>query len=198
MADHAAAKILGLHPSFVAVALSCSSAKLCRMKSPRLITAILDRRPALGRALLWSWVFPSVAVMSGCQLRAPVKPYVGNWVMKGQATGKTNGPARLLMTLQLQTSHHHLEGILLRPEHFHEEDDGTFNGITPHVHQVLITGQRRNHPLFDLTVGERWDRFFLPVMLVDQDHLVVAGFPGAVPPWRFERVQKLPTLDLPN
>jgi hypothetical protein len=74
-------------------------------------------------------------------------------------------------------------------------------GITPQVHSVLNTGQPRNHPLFDLPVGQCSSREFLPMRLIDPDHLVLvalAGFAGVVSSWQFGMVQKLPTLDLPH
>jgi hypothetical protein len=35
---------------------------------------------------------------------------------------------------------------------------------------------------------------YAPIMLVDADHLVLGGFPGTVPPWRFDRVKTLPDV----
>jgi hypothetical protein len=133
----------------------------------------------------------------GCLRRAPLKPYVGNWVLNASPTGATTSTTHPIMTLALVVRQRRLQGSLVRPGHLTEEADGTYHSLSSTVTTFTVVGQRSNHPLLDLTLKDAASHTdHLPIMLIDTEHLVVGGFPGSVPPWRFEKVKTLPPLEL--
>jgi hypothetical protein len=135
--------------------------------------------------------------LAGCHLRPNLKPYAGQWVLNARPTGDgTQNGSLPLMTLKLEQHHHQLTGILLSPQYFDEKADGTFNSVKTPLKSRAVTGVRWDRPQLDLAIGEHPDREYLPIMLADPDHLILAGFHGHVPPWRFERVTSLPDLQI--
>jgi hypothetical protein len=138
----------------------------------------------------------SVVLLTGCVHRPPLKPYVGSWVLNANRTGDDTRGTYPIMTLQLTEHHHTLKGQLVCPIHMTEEPDGSFHDLELPMETRNIDGVRFNRPLFDIRFQHESSTEHAPLMLIDADHLVLGGFPGAVPPWRFERVKTLPNLEV--
>jgi len=132
----------------------------------------------------------------GCIHRPALKPYTGTWTLRGNRTGEDANITHPIMAMQIAIRHHKLKGCLVQPSHFTEEVDGSFQHLELPLKTSVIDGERFSHPLFDILLKEPQHVEYIPIMLVDKDHLVMGGFPGLVPPWRFERVPQLPNLDI--
>jgi hypothetical protein len=138
----------------------------------------------------------SVLLLTGCVHRPPLKPYVGTWVLNANRTGDDTQGTYPMMTLELREHHHTLKGQLVSPNKFNEETDGSFHDLEPPLKTRIIEGVRFNRPLFDIRYRDEGFIVYAPLMLIDADHLVLGGFPGVVPPWRFQRVKTLPNLEI--
>ena len=140
--------------------------------------------------------FALVVLLMGCVHRPPLKPYVGTWVLNANRTGDDTRSTHPIMTLQLTEHHHTLKGQLACPSHFTEETDGSFHDLELPTEVRTVDGVRFGHPLFDIRYRHGSSTEYAPIMLIDSDHLAFGGFPGSVPPWRFQRVKILPNLEI--
>lgn len=138
----------------------------------------------------------SVVLLTGCVHRPPVKPYTGTWVLSANRTGDDTRGTYPIMTLQLAEYHHTLKGQLVCPSHMTEEPDGSFHNLELPMETRTVDGVRFSQPLFDIRFRHKSSTEYVPLMLIDADHLVLGGFPGSVPPWRFERVETMPSLEV--
>jgi len=137
-----------------------------------------------------------LSALIGCIHRPPLTPYTGVWVLSASRTGDDVNNTHPIMAMQMRVLHRKLQGELVRPSHYTEEADGSFNQLELPLKTSVIDGERFNHPLLDIRLKQANNAEYIRIMLIDNDHLVMGGFPGSVPPWRFERVQQLPKLDL--
>jgi len=142
------------------------------------------------------FVLLPLGALIGCIHRPPLTPYAGNWVLNASRTGEDVHSTHPIMTMEVSVHHHTLYGTLVRPSHITEEADGSFHHLQLPLKTSIIDGEQFNHPLFDIRLKDADHVEYLPIMLIDKDHLVMGGFPGLVPPWRFERVTRLPTMDM--
>ncbi len=142
--------------------------------------------------------FASVVLLTGCVHRPPLKPYVGTWVLNAKRTGDDTRATYPMMTLQLSEHHRTLKGQLVSPSKFTEDLDGSFHGPELPLKTRIIEDVRFNHPLFDVKYRDEGSIAYAPIMLIDADHLVLGGFPGLVPPWKFDRVKILPKIEVFN
>lgn len=138
----------------------------------------------------------SAVLLTGCVHRPPLKPYVGIWVLNANRTGDDTRATYPMMTLQLTEHHHTLTGKLVSPSKFNEEKDGSFHDLELPFETRTIEGVRFGHPLFDIRYRNKGSIEHAPLILIDAEHLVLGGFPGVVPPWRFQRVKTLPNLEI--
>jgi hypothetical protein len=106
-------------------------------------------------------------------------PYAGEWLLK--YSGKN------MMLLTLKAKRGKLTGTLTQPEHFSENWNGNFTGITLPIIAVPAVGiWNGNHA--ELTTGPKTNQDRSTMTLTDEDHLLIAFFHGMVPDWRFERI----------
>lgn len=131
------------------------------------------------RSLLFALLYCAVCLsLSGCVRQARLKPYAGQWVLR--SSGKD------MMVLNTSVQGGRIAGTLTAPEHFTENNDSSFDGMSLQVETRPVTG-RWKKGLVELTVGKRPDQDKMPMTLPDKDHALLDWTHGKVPPWRFER-----------
>jgi len=109
---------------------------------------------------------------------ARLQPYAGQWVLK--SSGKN------MMALDTKVQRGKIVGTIVGPQHFMEEANGHFEGISLPIAIKPVTGRWKGN-IVELTIGRKpgWDK--MPMTLPDKNHALLGWTHGKVPAWRFER-----------
>lgn len=97
------------------------------------------------------------------------------------------------MVLNTRVHRRRLVGALTAPEHYSEDSDYTFSGISLPVLTRPVFGTLKGSGV-EVIIGQKPDRWRMPMTLADNNHLLLDLFLGQVPAFRFERVPAEPKI----
>jgi len=92
-----------------------------------------------------------------------------------------------MMVLTTNVRHGHLTGTLTRPRHFEENSTGKLSEIRLPLVTEPVKGKWKGKAML-FVAGYKPGRNFMRVTTLDGNHILLDGFRGYVPPWKFERV----------
>lgn len=123
------------------------------------------------------WAVSMCLSLTGCVHNIP-RAYSGQWVLR--SSGKN------MMILTTTVHRNQLKGVLTRPEHFTEETNADFIGVSSPIVMRKVVG-RQTHGVVQLSVGDPPDADHMRMKLLNPTHASLDWTHGQVPDWEFEK-----------